>query len=195
MYSEKEIIEMLAGLLVNDGEIVIPKNEIELFQIAIKDKEFLKEFIEIYADKKLYGLYDLDSIKIEPYSYTDEDEKDHQCDILCSADYIGEDTYKKIYFYIFVETQTPVDKDISLTLFRCYTEATLGIIDNDHDNEYKDKLPIVSPIFYYVGTESIPDPDILDWKKHEFFKKLPKEIICISSDDIEELINKKLKKR
>lgn len=117
-----------------------------LFKQLLSIKEIAKDFLEICLPDDIKALYDLETIKLEPGSFIDEDMKCFQSDILYSV----RTTKGNGYLYCLIEHQSNPDKLIAWRLLR-YSMAVM----QQHLQQSHKTLPIVLPIYYSIAVNKV----------------------------------------
>lgn len=117
----------------------------KFFRNSFSRREILDSFIEAYLPPEIGRAIKMDSIELLSESYVDEGLKDHQTDLLYTAQLdIGDD----IYLYLLFEHKSFRDKLVALQVLR----YMVRIWDADVENG-RDVRPIL-PILIYHGEQA-----------------------------------------
>ncbi|XKM14388.1 Rpn family recombination-promoting nuclease/putative transposase [Orbaceae bacterium ac157xtp] len=139
-----------------DEKFIIPHSHDSLFKLAMQDSDFSQEFIEIYAPKEILDICDINTLKIEPTSFIDEDLKPYFCDMLFS---IKTKEDEPVSFYFLIEMQSSPDPTIAFRLLSYAIKAM-----ENHQKRFKlKKYPLVIPILYFCGIKPHPKSIPMCW--------------------------------
>ncbi|XKM13887.1 Rpn family recombination-promoting nuclease/putative transposase [Orbaceae bacterium ac157xtp] len=168
-----------------DEKFIIPHSHDSLFKLVMQDGEFSQEFVEIYAPKEILNLCDINTLKIEPTSFIDEDLKPYFCDMLFS---IKTKKNQSVAFYFLVEMQSTPDPQIAYRLMS-YAFKAMG----NHQKRYKSKkYPLVIPILYFCGVKPHPKSIPMCWfdlfecpelAREYYNKDFPMYDLLVTEDD------------
>ena len=138
-----------------------------VFKAFLSVPEIANDFIALHLPAPWRALCDLNTLKLEPTSFIEEDLKRHACDILWSMKTTtGEDGY----IYLLIEHQSTEDKLMAFRQMRYAIAAMQQHIKAGHDT-----LPLVIPLQFYAG-ERTPYPYSRDWFDCFAQPKLAKQI-------------------
>lgn len=137
----------------------------------LSNLKIAREFISIHLAPTLLEKCVLDSLKIEPGSYVEDNLKFHYSDIVYRLDL--KDNKGSAYVYTLVEHQSTAEELMPLRIMK----YQLAIIQKYLDTHKKaTKLPIVAAMVFYNGEDS-PYPYTLDiadiFADSETYKKFP----------------------
>ena len=125
-----------------------------VFKAFLSVPEIANDFIALHLPAQWRDLCDLNTLKLEPTSFIEEDLKRHVCDILWSMKTTsGEDGY----IYLLIEHQSTADKLMAFRQMRYAIAAMQQHIKAGHD-----QLPLVLPLQFYAGERS-PYPYSSNW--------------------------------
>lgn len=124
-----------------------------LFKTFLKYPETARDFLEIHLPVELCSICDLQTLRLEPTSFIEENLRAYYSDVLWSV----KTTEGEGYIYVVIEHQSKPDAHMAFRLMR-YAIATMqGHLDAGHKT-----LPLVVPMLFYHGVDS-PYPFSLCW--------------------------------
>ncbi|EYU16782.1 ISNCY family transposase [Photorhabdus luminescens] len=124
-----------------------------VFKQFLSHVETAKDFLEIHLSAALQAVCDLDTLRLEPGSFIEEDLRAHYSDILYSLKTVQGDGY----VYCVIEHQSSPDKMMAFRLMRYSISAMQRHLEQGHK-----KLPLVIPILFYHG-KTRPYPWSTNW--------------------------------
>ena len=124
-----------------------------VFKKFLSHSETARDFLEIYIPGPLRELCDLNTLKLEPGSFIEEDLRASYSDILWSL----KTRTGKGYIYALIEHQSSPDAHMAFRMMRYAIAAMQNHLDAGHKT-----LPLVVPILFYHGIAS-PYPFSLCW--------------------------------
>ena len=124
-----------------------------VFKKFLSHPETARDFIESYLPAPLRELCDLNTLKLEPGSFIEEDLRASYSDVLWSL----KTRTGKGYIYALIEHQSSPDAHMAFRMMRYAIAAMQNHLDAGHKT-----LPLVVPILFYHGVAS-PYPYSLCW--------------------------------
>ncbi|HFW3088929.1 TPA: Rpn family recombination-promoting nuclease/putative transposase [Salmonella enterica subsp. enterica serovar Reading] len=125
-----------------------------LFKLFLREPATAKDFLEAHLPEDIRSLVHLDTLRLEPGSYVDEELKELHSDILYSVKMAqGE----QCLLYCVVEHQSTEDELMAWRM----TKYTIRAMDDHLKKGYR-TLPVVVPLLFYHG-EIRPYPYSMDW--------------------------------
>lgn len=124
-----------------------------LFKTFLKYPETARDFLEIHLPLELYRLCDMQTLKLEPASFIEENLRAYYSDVLWSVN----TTEGEGYIYVVIEHQSRPDAHMAFRLMRYAIAAMQSHLDAGHKT-----LPLVVPMLFYHGVDS-PYPYSLCW--------------------------------
>ena len=124
-----------------------------VFKKFLGHPDTARDFLDTYLPASLHELCDLDTLKLEPGSFIEEDLRASYSDVLWSL----KTRTGKGYIYALIEHQSSPDKLMAFRLMRYAIAAMQRHLDAGHD-----RLPLVIPVLFYHGLVS-PYPFSLRW--------------------------------
>lgn len=116
------------------------------FKHALKDIRVARDFFEEYLPKNVLALLNLETLKLSPNSYVDEDLNATSSDVLYEVQMHDNNT---AFVYILCEHQSTIDPLMPYRLWS-YMVRAWGDYLKQTGNKY---LPIIYPIVFYHGKE------------------------------------------
>lgn len=124
-----------------------------VFKKFLGHPDTARDFLDTYLPASLHELCDLDTLKLEPGSFIEEDLRASYSDVLWSL----KTRTGKGYIYALIEHQSSSDVHMAFRMMRYAIAAMQNHLDAGHKT-----LPLVVPILFYHGVDS-PYPYSLCW--------------------------------
>lgn len=124
-----------------------------VFKKFLSHPETARDFLDSYLPAPLRELCDLNTLKLEPGSFIEEDLRASYSDVLWSL----KTRTGKGYIYALIEHQSSPDAHMAFRMMRYAIAAMQNHLDAGHKT-----LPLVVPILFYHGVAS-PYPFSLCW--------------------------------
>ncbi len=115
--------------------------------------EAARDFIDIHLPFDLKAVCDLNTLKLEPTSFIEDDLRPYFSDLLWSL----KTTHGEGYVHLLIEHQSSPDVHMGFRLMRYAIAAMQQHLETGHK-----KLPLVIPVLYYAGKRS-PYPWSVNW--------------------------------
>lgn len=127
-----------------------------VFKTFLSSVETARDFIEIHLPPSLIKICKLETLRLEPGNFVEDDLRPYFSDILYSL----ETTHGRGYVHVLIEHQSSPDKHMSFRLMR-YAVAAM----HQHLQAGYETLPLVIPILFYHGQQS-PYKGAMNWLAH-----------------------------
>ncbi|MDL4620124.1 Rpn family recombination-promoting nuclease/putative transposase [Citrobacter amalonaticus] len=124
-----------------------------VFKTFLRHPETARDFLDIHLPTGLRQRCDLQTLKLEPTSFIEEDLRAYYSDVLWSLKTEEGDGY----IYVVIEHQSTPDVHMAFRLMRYALAAMQQHLDAGHK-----RLPLVVPMLFYHGSDS-PYPFSLNW--------------------------------
>ncbi|CBG91519.1 Rpn family recombination-promoting nuclease/putative transposase [Citrobacter rodentium] len=124
-----------------------------VFKTFLRHPETARDFLDIHLPASLRKRCDLQTLKLEPTSFIEDDLRTYYSDVLWSLK-TGEGDG---YIYVVIEHQSTPDAHMAFRLMRYAIAAMQQHLDAGHK-----RLPLVVPMLFYHGADS-PYPFSLNW--------------------------------
>ncbi|MEW5189208.1 Rpn family recombination-promoting nuclease/putative transposase [Citrobacter freundii] len=124
-----------------------------VFKKFLGPPDTVRDFLDTYLPASFHELFVLDTLKLEPGSFIEEDLRDSYSDVLWSL----KTRTGKGYIYALIEHQSSSDVHMAFRMMRYAIAAMQNHLDAGHKT-----LPLVVPILFYHGVDS-PYPYSLCW--------------------------------
>nr|WP_318384893.1 Rpn family recombination-promoting nuclease/putative transposase [uncultured Enterobacter sp.] len=155
-----------------------------VFKTFLSRTETARDFIEIHLPPSLKRICNLETLRLEPGSFIEDDLRPYYSDILYSL----ETRSGRGYVHVLIEHQSSPDKHMAFRLIRYAIAAMQRHLEAGHKT-----LPLVIPILFYQGRRS-PYPWTMNWlddfhepdiARHIYSNAFPLvDITVIPDDDI-----------
>ena len=137
-----------------------------VFKKFLGHPDTARDFLDTYLPSSLHELCDLDTLKLEPGSFIEEDLRASYSDVLWSL----KTRTGKGYIYALIEHQSSPDAHMAFRMMR-YAIATM----QKHLDAGHKTLPLVVPMLFYHGAKS-PYPYSLCWLDEFANPKLARQV-------------------
>ena len=137
-----------------------------VFKKFLGHPDTARDFLDTYLPSSLHELCDLDTLKLEPGSFIEEDLRACYSDVLWSVNTTEGDGY----IYVVIEHQSTPDAHMAFRLMRYAVAAMQKHLDAGHQ-----QLPLVVPMLFYHGAKS-PYPYSLCWLDEFANPKLARQV-------------------
>ncbi|EGT4253810.1 Rpn family recombination-promoting nuclease/putative transposase [Citrobacter amalonaticus] len=124
-----------------------------VFKTFLRHPDTARDFLDIHLPIGLRHLCDLQTLKLEPTSFIEEDLRAYYSDVLWSLKTVEGDGY----IYVVIEHQSTPDVHMAFRLLRYALAAMQQHLDAGHM-----RLLLVVPMLFYHGADS-PYPFSLNW--------------------------------
>lgn len=124
-----------------------------IFKTFLSHPATAQDFLQLHLPASLRALCDLQTLKLEPTSFIEEELRAYYCDVLWSL----KTREGEGYIYVVIEHQSTADPHMAFRLIRYAIAAMQRHLDAGHRT-----LPLVIPMLFYHGTVS-PYPFSLCW--------------------------------
>lgn len=124
-----------------------------VFKTFLSHVETARDFIEIHLPPALLSLCDLNTLRLEPGSFIEDDLRQYYSDILYSL----RTTCGQGYIHVLIEHQSSPDRHMAFRLMRYAIAVMQRHLEAGHTI-----LPLVIPILFYQG-ERTPYPYSMNW--------------------------------
>lgn len=127
-----------------------------VFKTFLSCVETARDFIKIHLPPSLLEICKLDTLRLEPGNFVEDDLRPYFSDILYSLETIS----GRGYVHVLIEHQSSPDKLMSFRLMR-YAVAAM----HQHLQAGYKTLPLVIPVLFYHGQQS-PYKGAMNWLDH-----------------------------
>ncbi|MCZ4674785.1 Rpn family recombination-promoting nuclease/putative transposase [Citrobacter sedlakii] len=124
-----------------------------VFKTFLRHPDTARDFLDIHLPASLRSLCDLQTLKLEPTSFIEDNLRAYYSDVLWSV----QTDEGEGYIYVVIEHQSTPDAHMAFRLMRYAIAAMQQHLDAGHK-----RLPLVVPMLFYHGAES-PYPFSLNW--------------------------------
>lgn len=124
-----------------------------VFKTFLSRVETARDFIKIHLPPALLNLCDLNTLRLEPGSFIEDDLRQYYSDILYSL----KTTCGEGYIHVLIEHQSSPDRHMAFRLMRYAIAVMQRHLEAGHT-----LLPLVIPILFYQG-ERTPYPYSMNW--------------------------------
>ncbi len=124
-----------------------------VFKTFLSRVETARDFIKIHLPPALLNLCDLNTLRLEPGSFVEDDLRQYYSDILYSL----KTTCGEGYIHVLIEHQSSPDRHMAFRLMRYAIAVMQRHLEAGHT-----LLPLVIPILFYQG-ERTPYPYSMNW--------------------------------
>lgn len=124
-----------------------------VFKTFLSRVETARDFIKIHLSPALLNLCDLNTLRLEPGSFVEDDLRQYYSDILYSL----KTTCGEGYIHVLIEHQSSPDRHMAFRLMRYAIAVMQRHLEAGHT-----LLPLVIPILFYQG-ERTPYPYSMNW--------------------------------
>lgn len=124
-----------------------------VFKTFLRHPDTARDFLDIHLPASLRSLCDLQTLKLEPTSFIEDNLRAYYSDVLWSV----HTDEGEGYIYVVIEHQSTPDAHMAFRLMRYAIAAMQQHLDAGHK-----RLPLVVPMLFYHGAES-PYPFSLNW--------------------------------
>ena len=124
-----------------------------VFKTFLSRVETVRDFIKIHLPPALLNLCDLNTLRLEPGSFVEDDLRQYYSDILYSL----KTTCGEGYIHVLIEHQSSPDRHMAFRLMRYAIAVMQRHLEAGHT-----LLPLVIPILFYQG-ERTPYPYSMNW--------------------------------